>query len=106
MGLVQVWGLAARAEERCPGAGRGSNDVVFFGAEGRELFVLRRDRALLCKALPSGKWGERTCPAGKFLLIAPAPRRGTAFCYLSGIRGEYLGLVSLTGPSPIWLRRL
>lgn len=105
-GVVKVWSLPARAEERCPTTGRKSNDLVFFGADGSELFALRRGPTLLTRPLPAGKWRERTCPAGAVRLITPVPKAPNAFCHLDGRRGEYLGLVSLPDFSPIRLHQL
>jgi WD40 repeat protein len=104
-GAVKLWGLEKRAEEKCPLTGRKSNDAVFFGPDGQELFVLPRGTGLLGKLVARGKWQCRSFQA--IAALAPLPG-GRVLCHTLATTSEggRLVLLNIDDFKAVWSRPL
>jgi WD40 repeat protein len=93
----RLWDLQARKPVAGFSTGRRSNDDIFFGAAGKEVFVLTRPQRLLAWVVEKQTWRYFTTPAAVHHLV-PLPGGELAFCADGGV----LSVRALDTFAPVW----
>jgi WD40 repeat protein len=93
----RIWDLQTRKPVAGFSTGKRNNDDIFFGAGGKEVFVLTRLQRLLAWVVEKQTWRYFTNPAPVHQIV-PLPGSELAFCTQGGV----LSVRALDTFAPVW----